>query len=1240
MDSDYPFESLGPDRFQRLCQVLVSTEFSDTQAFPLRQPDGGRDSVAYTWDGDRRAMVVFQVKFVENPNSIKEPHKWLLEVMEDEAPKIAELLPKGAESYCLITNVRGTGHAEKGSIDKLDDTLKKALKIPFRCWWRDDLVVRTKKDRDLRWDFPELLAGIDVLRDIVESDLSEQRKRRASAIKAYLTEQYEEDKQVRFKQVELQNELLGLFVDIPVSISSVGKHESERVRDAAVLLPIWRRLQGLAEDASSAQRALQEATRFADPDMRLDYPTSDLLLDAEFQEHLPLVVLEGAPGQGKSTITQYLCQVHRMRLLNKQKSRLTERHNNSPLRVPFRVDLRDLARWFQGKDPFNPDQELPGAQPRSVEGFLAASVSHNSGGVTFDVADLLAVLEVSAAVAVFDGLDEVADIDTRKRLVEELTSTARRLGSTALSFQMVITSRPAAFAKSPGFDPKTFRYLALEAITPDIATAYSEKWISAKELVKRDAAEVRRVLETKLREPHMRELARNTMQLTILLSLIYARGSSLPDKRTALYTAYIDTFLNRESEKSEIVRKHRDLLLNLHGHLAWILHKEAEKGSGSGRIGRDELMTVLKGYLEKEGHDTELVDQLFEGVVARVFVLVSRVEGVYEFEVQPLREYFAGRYLYDTAPYSPTGAEVGGTLTDRFQALARNPYWLNVARFYAGCFSKGEIPSLVESLKDMTEDPEFEVLNQPRVLASMLLSDWVFSQNPRSLDEVVEIMADPLGIQVMTGDARFRLREAIDILPEGSGRRELVDHCFTQLEKSSNLSYSRGLSTVIRRNGSAKEIKNRWLQLTKDASGAARTRWMDFGRSLGAIEEASDSDLDDLLGHPPSESELMVLLASRGRYLASDELRAKLTVDAILAGHSSYLTTDDKQTVLNGFALTYALTPHRLFELDRLYRHSRTPFHAELSELESPLLLKCADVVSVWGEQSMGDQDSWFVSLRPWEKLIERSRELFGERWAHSVLAVEASGIRSPSETYPEASDLFDNDVSLARRARYARLRAGNPKWWGEQLDRAKTGDDRLLVLAIMLSRASERTISAQIERLDTLLRKISADEFGRLWVTCNRARSFDAQFGADRRTFEDSMQLPRDLSERTIAVLGPRASTGLRRHLYQRYLRSYKGRRIQLLDLAIEAELVGQKSNTRVWKRVIPMLRRYPGRYLVRPGMPIHEMPLQIAREICLDPSGFDSELVFRAEKRCNSATEFEPVAKVAAKQAWFPST
>jgi len=279
------------------------------------------------------------------------------------------------------------------------------------------------------------------------------------------------------------------------------------------------------------------------------------------------------------------------------------------------------------------------------------------GGGTFNVDDLLAVSRISALLFVFDGLDEVADINRRREIVDEITRGISRLRENATSIQVVVTSRPAAFANSPGMPETEYLYVGLTSLTRPLIEEYAGKWLRARRLSGRDSSDFRKVLREKLDQPHLRDLARNPMQLAILLSLLQRRGASLPDKRTALYGNYIDVFLGREAEKSAVVREHRELLVDVHQFLAWRLQSEAEFGSNTGSITVERLQTLLREYLSKQGHDTSLVDDLFQGMVERVFALVSRVQGTLEFEVQPLREYFAAQHLYTSAPYSPAGNE-------------------------------------------------------------------------------------------------------------------------------------------------------------------------------------------------------------------------------------------------------------------------------------------------------------------------------------------------------------------------------------------------------------------------------------------------------------------------------------------------------------------------------------------------------------------------------------------------------
>jgi hypothetical protein len=113
------------------------------------------------------------------------------------------------------------------------------------------------------------------------------------------------------------------------------------------------------------------------------------------------------------------------------------------------------------------------------------------------------------------------------------------------------------------------------------------------------------------------------MQLAILLSLIHNRGSSLPDKRTELYDSYVELFFSREAQKSVVVREHRDLLVNIHQYLAWVLQAEAEQGQHSGSISTERLQKLLTEYLAHEGYDASLSQKLFTGMVERVVALVS-----------------------------------------------------------------------------------------------------------------------------------------------------------------------------------------------------------------------------------------------------------------------------------------------------------------------------------------------------------------------------------------------------------------------------------------------------------------------------------------------------------------------------------------------------------------------------------------------------------------------------------------
>ena len=131
-------------------------------------------------------------------------------------------------------------------------------------------------------------------------------------------------------------------------------------------------------------------------------------------------VLEGAPGQGKSTVTQYLCQVNRLRVLDKSREleRVGNDYRSGMIRAPLRLDLRDYAVWINGRHPYSADGVIPASvrSNPSLESFLAMQISWESGASPITEDELLQFLERSHCVIVLDGFDEVADIDNADAL--------------------------------------------------------------------------------------------------------------------------------------------------------------------------------------------------------------------------------------------------------------------------------------------------------------------------------------------------------------------------------------------------------------------------------------------------------------------------------------------------------------------------------------------------------------------------------------------------------------------------------------------------------------------------------------------------------------------------------------------------------------------------------------------------------------------------------------------------------
>lgn len=1246
---DYPLENLSPDTFQELVQALLVPEFPDIQCFPVGQGDGGRDAIQWVWRRDARkhSFLLFQVKFARNPAEVKDPIAWLRAAVEEEMSKVNLQALRGAQRYIVITNVRGTATQDSGRIDQVQQSLTEGLSIPARCWWREDIARRLDSAWAVKWAYPQILTGPDILRAILESGLSEQAARRTDAIRAAVAGQYDRERDVRFKQVELQSRLIDLFVDSPLLFPESSSDRSAPSKAQALYTYLTHRY-AAGQDVSEVSRSTRDAR-----EERAGVGAGTFLLSDDVQNGMPFLVLEGAPGQGKSTLTQYVCQVHRMRLLGKtsELAEIAGHHQRCPVRVPLRVDLRDFATWLGRRDPFSADPTAPAPEPwtKSLDAFLAALVRNASGGTSFDVSDLVAVAKVTAFLLVFDGLDEVADIKTRAEVVDELNRGLGRLVEMAASLQVIITSRPSAFANSPGMPRNRYPHFRLGPLTASLIEQYAGKWSTARRLDERERAEIKRILKDKLALPHLRDLARNPMQLTILLSLIHARGTSLPDKRTALYDAYVDLFFSRESEKSQTVREHRELLVDIHRYLAWILHSEAELGNASGRVPFERMQQLIRHYLVANGHDSDIAEHLFFGVVERVVALVSRVQGTYEFEVQPLREYFAARYLYDTAPYSPTGSEKAGTKPDRFMALAQNPYWLNVTRFYAGCYSKGELSSLIDGLRELRDQPAYSQLGHPRTLAAMLLSDWVFSQHPRSIRDVVALMCDEYGLRYLLAAPDFDAPSSPLLLADDRARQEVVTHCWSILERTRARDFALSVCRLIRGNAKKGQTFEGWLRQVETRPD--RARWLEYGLFLGHLADCSETVLENTTDPTDVDHVRLLARARRHRFLERSEKSRAVALRLVLAGEASGGRLRAEASML--WSLSLALDVHRYVNV--FYSRDPRPLrvsweHRNNVVPDEPPVLDDAelasnirDVLEVVRTQAEKPASEWASSLTPWDRIAEVARSKFGDVWLIRRFAAVAAGIRSADERAADCDDLLDSSISLVRRARYARLRSGGEAWWKRTLGTPSVGvDDARFALLLCLSWASERAIIALAADLSRRLDDLSSGDWDGLYAACT-----DVIQVARSATENCASSLPRGTSVRLAAVLMLRANNEGAHALYRRFVRGSAARDVTVLqacagvacrNLLTGGQWAGDLEFIRASYHVGADFDRATSHW-VRRDARSRPLSRELASSVCGAPGEFPPELVAVAEQRLllDTMSSVAPVGKVAQRDRWF---
>lgn len=1028
----------------------------------------------------------------------------------------------------------------------------------------------------------------------------EQRRMIQGALRAYLGDRFAAENSVQFQQAELRGPSVdSMFVDVPLGCR----------RDGSTLATLLSRV---ADEAPGDTGELERTSGL------VITGATQALLHPEWTGN---AIVVGGPGQGKSTLLQYVCQFHRARRLGKAGYSADQpelARAGSTVRFPIRIDLRKYALWAdqapvksrKRKKKRLELQHEPDSWP-SLEKYLIEHIGQHTGAYDFTAQDLVLLLATEPVILALDGLDEVANLSTRARVVNEIVQMHGRLKVDAADLVILVATRPGASLR-PLTSSGAFPLLHLQRLTQGLRIQYLRQWVEVSGLSPEAASNLKSTFMDSQHVPHVSELASYPMQLAILLHLLHRR-QLLPQQRTELYSEYLKTFLDREQteNKEPLLKDLRRVVEDTHAYLGWYLQTKAEEGKSAGSITRDELRTLLRAYLTGQPKEQQLADDLYSAITDRVLCLVER-DDAFEFEVQSLREYFAALHIYENL--TPKGN--GNSRDDGLNALLERPYWANTCRFFIGMLAKGEVRALIGNFTAV--DKKVKPRPLMRSMAVAILNDRVYDGLTKDeIQGVVNFVLAGPGVVLAEDGAldpagnplRFR---------ESAGRAQAVTHLKERLEHVPDRTMLQAVAKSLLAHAVPDDGLARWWR----EKSTPDSRWLETAAYLRLFTQLG-TDQPELL---PSA----ISTYDEPSMWRSDLLR--------IGGYAGDLTelTQIVFDDINSGAPTDA--DFWSSELNALLSNARTALGAagstptemsgSLAQLSSAIAVQLTE--SAHSLRSNPDP----TSLADWDSYLRIVANSWGEGW---VLSRALARVPETIDFSLLAARTIVPALSLAAsmEADYRRYRSA-PEWWRSHLASQEGGPPLMLAIVALLEHAYSTTLAAVATELDVAVRKLDSKQYR---AVEHALRQDTVSYRARPLDLQEQLRLGRlNLTGQSLWLVWQIATDATREQMAGHLER-------ELSDVLLSGTTNACPAITAAFTTRKLKTERFQGS---RGALPeggwadptrIAAMTIATARSVLETPTSWPVELVQVAIDRLNTqaASRPTPLASVASDNEWF---
>ncbi len=279
---------------------------------------------------------------------------------------------------------------------------------------------------------------------------------------------------------------------------------------------------------------------------------TDLWRDCTHNE--PAAVIQGYPGMGKSTLMQRLALHMARRNLNVPDPEMTDSLHLQPTLIPILIPLKEYADAQEQNAALTLEKHLANSlDTLNIPGAASSILSH---------------LKAGQCLIMLDGLDEVGNPATRKRVQEDIRIFINNNAdvSAATFNHFFITSRVAGYDQAAFPD---YPHYVIADLNPEQINNFLPRWCFASirslripsdnqqmqpeehEAIKREADHLAGQLREAIAQHQgVREMAENPFLLT-LLAIMQQNTGVLPDRRIELYTVVTNILLeNRNVAKN------------------------------------------------------------------------------------------------------------------------------------------------------------------------------------------------------------------------------------------------------------------------------------------------------------------------------------------------------------------------------------------------------------------------------------------------------------------------------------------------------------------------------------------------------------------------------------------------------------------------------------------------------------------------------------------------------------------